>query len=88
MAIEANFYPTSLNEVVYEKDGSTINMEDRIIDDQSEKIKNIIFLKEELNKLTSDEKQLIYLRYYFVSATYDKFLVSFFQKVLAMNTLP
>ena len=64
MAIEANFYPTSLNEVVYEKDGSTINMEDRIIDDQSERIKNIIFLKEELNKLTSDEKQLIYLRYY------------------------
>jgi len=64
MALEANYYPTSLNEVVYEKDGSTINMEDRIIDDQSEKMKNIIFLKEELKKLTSDEKQLIYLRYY------------------------
>ncbi len=64
MAIEANFYPTSLNEVVYEKDGSTINMEDRIIDDQSEKFKNILSLKEELKKLTSDEKQLIYLRYY------------------------
>ncbi|MBQ9730535.1 MAG: SigB/SigF/SigG family RNA polymerase sigma factor [Bacilli bacterium] len=64
MAIEANYYPTSLNEVVYEKDGSTINMEDRIIDDQSEKFKNILSLKEELKKLTSDEKQLIYLRYY------------------------
>ena len=79
MAIEANFYPTSLNEVVYEKDGSTINMEDRIIDDQSEKIKNIIFLKEELNKLTSDEKQLIYLRYYLdlnQKTVADKFNVS------------
>lgn len=64
MAIEANFYPTSLNEVVYEKDGSTINMEDRIIDDQSEKFKNILSLKEEIKKLSSDEKQLIYLRYY------------------------
>ena len=64
MAIEANFYPTSLNEVVYEKDGSTINMEDRIIDDQSEKMINIMALKEEINKLSSDEKQLIYLRYY------------------------
>jgi RNA polymerase sporulation-specific sigma factor len=41
MAIEANFYPTSLNEVVYEKDGSTINMEDRIIDDRSEKLINL-----------------------------------------------
>jgi RNA polymerase sporulation-specific sigma factor len=64
LAMEANYYPTSLNEVVYEKDGSTINMEDRIIDDQSEKFKNIIFLKEEIEKLTKDEKQLIYLRYY------------------------
>ena len=79
MAIEANFYPTSLNEVVYEKDGSTIHMEDRIIDDQSETIKNIIFLKEELNKLTSDEKQLIYLRYYLdlnQKTVADKFNVS------------
>lgn len=64
MAMEANFYPTSLNEVVFEKDGSTISMEDRIIDDQSDKLLNLIALKEELSKLNDKEKKLIYYRYF------------------------
>lgn len=64
MAMEANFYPTSLNEVVFEKDGSTISMEDRIIDDQSDKLLNLIALKEELSKLNDKEKKLVYYRYF------------------------
>lgn len=64
MALEANFYPTSLNETVYEKDGSTISMEDRIVDDKSASLINIISLKEEIKKLSKEEKTIIYMRYY------------------------
>ncbi|MBM6798215.1 sigma-70 family RNA polymerase sigma factor, partial [Coprobacillus cateniformis] len=31
-AIDSSYYPTSLSEPIYEKDGSTISMEDRLID--------------------------------------------------------
>ena len=34
-AIDASYYPTSLSEPIYEKDGSTISMEERIEDKES-----------------------------------------------------
>ena len=64
MALEANYYPTSFNETVYEKDGSSISMEDRIIDDKTDHLVNIISLKEEIRKLNQEEKTIIYMRYY------------------------
>lgn len=64
MAMESNYYPTSLNEPIFEKDGSSLFVEDRICIDESEKLLNEFALKEELKKLDEEERMLIYYRYY------------------------
>ena len=64
MCLDANFYPTSINETIYEKDSSSLVMEDRLSYDDTDKIINLITLKDSLNKLDSKERLLIELRYY------------------------
>ncbi len=64
MCLDANFYPTSINEVIYEKDSSTLKMEDRLSYDDNSKFINLITLKDSLNLLDKKERLLIELRYY------------------------
>ena len=56
-AIDASYYPTSLNEPIYEKDGSTISVEDRLIDKSDEMWFEKIALEMEMEKL--DDKGVI-----------------------------
>lgn len=62
-AIDSSYYPTSLNEPIYEKDGSTISMEDRIIDKRDQMWFEKIALEMEMEKLDEKEKMIIYMRY-------------------------
>lgn len=62
-AIDSSYYPTSLNEPIYEKDGSTISMEDRIIDKRDHMWFEKIALEMEMEKLDEKEKMIIYMRY-------------------------
>ena len=62
-AIDASYYPTSLNEPIYEKDGSTISVEDRLIDKSDEMWFEKIALEMEMEKLDDKEKMIIYMRY-------------------------
>jgi RNA polymerase sigma factor, sigma-70 family/RNA polymerase sigma-70 factor, sigma-B/F/G subfamily len=62
-AIDSSYYPTSLNEPIYEKDGSTISVEDRIIDKKDEMWFEKIALEMEMEKLDDKEKMIIYMRY-------------------------
>ena len=64
MCLDANFYPTSINEVIYEKDSSTLKMEDRLSYDDNSKFINLITLKDSLNLLDKKERLLIELRFY------------------------
>lgn len=64
LAMDSKYYPTSINEPIFEKDGSTIRLEDRIEDQQKYSLVDKVTLKEELNKLTKEEQLLIKLRYY------------------------
>ena len=64
MAIDSRYYPTSLNEVIYEKDGSTITIEERIENKETYSLIDKITLKDELSKLTKKEQDLIKMRYY------------------------
>ncbi len=63
-AIDASYYPTSLNEPIYEKDGSTISMEERIVDKKNNMWFEKIALRMEMEKLDEKEKMLIYMRYH------------------------
>lgn len=62
-AIDASYYPTSLNEPIYEKDGSTISMEDRIVDKSHDMWFEKIALEMEMQKLDEKEKMILYMRY-------------------------
>ena len=62
-AIESSFYPTSLSEPIYESDGSTIEIEDRIEDKQNKMWFEKIALDMEVAKLDEKEKLILYLRY-------------------------
>ena len=64
MCLDAIFYPTSINEVIYEKDSSTLKMEDRLSYDDNSKFINLITLKDSLNLLDKKERLLIELRFY------------------------
>lgn len=63
-AIDASYYPTSLNEPIYEKDGSTISVEDRLIDKSNHMWFEKMALEMELEKLDDTEKMIIYMRYH------------------------
>lgn len=62
-AIDSSYYPTSLSEPIYEKDGSTISMEERIEDHHHDMWFEKIALKLEIEKLDEKEKLILYLRY-------------------------
>jgi len=62
-AIDSSYYPTSLNEPIYEKDGSTISVEDRIVDKKDEMWFEKIALEMEMEKLDDKERMIIYMRY-------------------------
>lgn len=62
-AIDASYYPTSLSEPIYEKDGSSISMEERIEDNHHKMWFEKIALKLEIDKLDDKEKLILYLRY-------------------------
>lgn len=62
-AIDSSYYPTSLNEPIYEKDGSTISVEDRLIDKKDSMWFEKMALKMEMEKLDEKEKTILYLRY-------------------------
>ena len=64
LAIDSKYYPTSLNEVIYEKDGSVITVEERLVEKESYSLIDKITLYEEINKLTEKERKLIKMRYY------------------------
>ena len=62
-AIDSSYYPTSLSEPIYEKDGSTISMEDRLIDKSDHMWFEKIALEMEMEKLDEKEKMIIYMCY-------------------------
>lgn len=62
-AIDASYYPTSLNEPIYEKDGSTISVEDRIVDKKNDMWFEKLALEMEMEKLDDKEKLIMYMRY-------------------------
>lgn len=62
-AIDASYYPTSLNEPIYEKDGSSISIEDRIIDKKNELWFEKIAVEMEISKLEKKERMIMYMRY-------------------------
>lgn len=62
-AIDSSYYPTSLSEPIYEKDGSTISMEERIEDSHHQMWFEKMALKLEIEKLDDKEKLILYLRY-------------------------
>lgn len=63
LAIEASYYPTSLNEPIYEKDGSTISMEERIEDHHHKMWFEKMALEMEIEKLEDKEKMILDMRY-------------------------
>lgn len=62
-AIDSSYYPTSLSEPIYQKDGSSIMMEERIEDKHHQMWFEKIALKMEVDKLDEKEKLILYLRY-------------------------
>ena len=62
-AVDASYYPTSLSEPIYEKDGSTISMEERIEDKRHAMWFEKIALSMEIDKLDEKERLILYLRY-------------------------
>lgn len=62
-AIDASYYPTSLNEPIYEKDGSSISVEDRLIDKKDTMWFEKMALDIEMEKLDDKEKLIMYMRY-------------------------
>lgn len=64
LALDSKYYPTSLNEVIYEKDGSSITIQERLTEEKKYSLIDQITLQDELSKLSSKEQLLIHMRYY------------------------
>lgn len=62
-AINSSYYPTSLSEPIYEKDGSAIEMEERIEDKKDKMWFEKIALQMEIDKLEEKERLILYMRY-------------------------
>ena len=62
-AIDSSYYPTSLSEPIYEKDGSSISMEERIENKHNKMWFEKIALEMEIDKLDEKEKLILYMRY-------------------------
>lgn len=63
IALDSSSYPTSLSEPIFEKDGSSINLEDSISVDQHELEINKLTLEDEIAKLDKRERLILELRY-------------------------
>ena len=63
-AIDSSYYPTSLSEPIYEKDGSSISMEERIENKHNKMWFEKIALEMEIEKLDEKEKLILYMRYH------------------------
>ncbi|MDY5846235.1 MAG: RNA polymerase sporulation sigma factor SigF [Bariatricus sp.] len=66
MAMEANAEVESIHKTIYQKDGQEIQLLDKLAEQESkeENVLERILLKELLEKLGKEERQLIYLRYF------------------------
>ena len=64
LAIDSKYYPTSLNEVIYEKNGSVITIEERLQEKERYSIIDKITLYDEIEKLSKKEQLLIKMRYF------------------------
>ena len=64
LAIDSRYFPTSLNEVIYEKDGSEITIEERIQEKESYTLIDRLTLYDEIDKLSIKEQQLIKMRFF------------------------
>ena len=64
LAIDSRYFPTSLNEVIYEKDGSEITIEERIQEKESYTLIDKLTLYDEIDKLSIKEQQLIKMRFF------------------------
>ncbi len=63
LAFEANQFIYSLDETIYENDGSPISLEDKISDHKQQDIVMKISLDKELTKLEQRDQLLLYYRY-------------------------
>lgn len=63
-AIDSSYYPTSLSEPIYEKDGSSISMEERIENKHNSMWFEKIALEMEMEKLDEKEKLILFMRYH------------------------
>lgn len=63
LAFEANQFLASMDEAFYQKDGSSIKLEDKVEDHHKEDIPMKLSLKKEIGELEERERLLIYLRY-------------------------
>lgn len=64
LSLEAHFYPTSLEETIYEKEDTSIKLKDTIPQIETFSKLDHICLEKGVKALTKKEKTLIYLRYY------------------------
>jgi len=64
LAIDSKYYPTSLNEVIYEKNGSVITIEERLQEKERYSLIDKITLYDEIEKLSEKEQLLIKMRYF------------------------
>lgn len=66
MAMESGGEVESLHKPIYQKDGNEIQLMDKLEEkeEQEERVLNRILLKELLDSLEKEERQLIYLRYF------------------------
>ena len=66
MALESGAHIESLQNTIYESDGSDISLEDKLPQEKSqqEEILNKMFLDEILGSLSAKERELIYMRFF------------------------
>ena len=66
MAMEANAEVESIHKTVYQKDGQEIQLLDKLKEQESgeDRVLERILLRELLEQLGKEERQLIYLRYF------------------------
>ena len=64
LALESHFYPTSIDETIYEKNDNEIKLKDIIYEKRNFEELDYILLDDAVAKLSKYEKLIIYLRYY------------------------
>ena len=64
LAIDSRYFRTSLSEVIYEKDGSEITIEERIQEKESYSLIDKLTLYDEIEKLPLKEQEIIKMRFF------------------------